>query len=245
MAREFEKVTSVSSQLDHILRSKILNGTYAADSHLPSEEKLAEELQVSRPTLRVALTKLEAEGLISRRQGHGTFVNKHVISVDAKPKSYWDFPSMIESSGRVPSIRTVSVEKRTPIKEEIEAHGLSPKEKFMVLGVVYLANDHPVIYSTALIPYKLFNTSENQYDFNRRISVYLKDHTGQEIAYSISDISPTFAPLHIAAQLEAKPDTPMIQFVDIFYNLQNEGLLYGISYFHDKVIRLRVAHSWG
>ncbi len=41
---------------------------------LPSEPKLAEQLGVSRATLREAMRTFESQGLLRRRQGLGTFV---------------------------------------------------------------------------------------------------------------------------------------------------------------------------
>ncbi len=60
----------IVEQLEHML----LEGSFAAGQKLPSERELAERFDVSRPSLREAIQKLEAKGLVSRRQGGGTFV---------------------------------------------------------------------------------------------------------------------------------------------------------------------------
>ena len=51
-------------------------GEYPPGSRLPSERQLAEQLDVSRPTVREALRILEEEGQITRRVGIGTFVSE-------------------------------------------------------------------------------------------------------------------------------------------------------------------------
>ncbi len=56
------------------LRTLLTDGTYHLHSRLPPERNLAEELHVSRSTLRKALDVLEAEGLVRRHVGRGTFV---------------------------------------------------------------------------------------------------------------------------------------------------------------------------
>jgi GntR family transcriptional repressor for pyruvate dehydrogenase complex len=53
------------------LRRSIIVGEYPADSLLPPERTLAEELGVNRLTLRAALARLEGEGLVVPRQGQG------------------------------------------------------------------------------------------------------------------------------------------------------------------------------
>lgn len=56
------------------LFARIKSGEYATDSRLPSERTLAVELGVARNTVREALDILEAEAMIRRRQGSGSFV---------------------------------------------------------------------------------------------------------------------------------------------------------------------------
>ncbi|NQV98976.1 MAG: FadR family transcriptional regulator [Rhodospirillales bacterium] len=58
------------------LRDLIRNNHYAPQSQLPAERLLAEQFQVSRSTLRLALATLEAEGELWRQVGHGTFIGK-------------------------------------------------------------------------------------------------------------------------------------------------------------------------
>jgi GntR family transcriptional regulator len=63
-------------QLENLLREKIASGKFAPGDRLPTESGLIEEYQVSRITVRQALSALAAEGLIERRQGRGTFVSE-------------------------------------------------------------------------------------------------------------------------------------------------------------------------
>jgi len=56
------------------LRGAILDGTFPPGSRLPAERALAEALDVTRITLRGALARLTARGLISAHQGRGTTV---------------------------------------------------------------------------------------------------------------------------------------------------------------------------
>ncbi|OZI66379.1 GntR family transcriptional regulator [Bordetella genomosp. 11] len=56
-----------------LLRQRLLDGVYGAEEALPGENALAQEYAVSRLTVRRALDALAQEGLVSRRQGRGTF----------------------------------------------------------------------------------------------------------------------------------------------------------------------------
>ena len=58
------------------LRSLIDRGEYAVGSRLPTERELAEQLKISRPTVREALIALEVEGRVRIRVGSGIYVNE-------------------------------------------------------------------------------------------------------------------------------------------------------------------------
>lgn len=240
-----QRVTSVRRQLEQILRERIEQGLYAAEARLPAEAKLAEELGVSRPTLRTAFTKLEAEGLITRRHGDGTYVNQHAFSVEATPKSYWNFTSLIEESGRTAQTQVLSVERRYPSAAESAIYKISAQAEVLVTTTLFLADGRPVTHSIGLLPSAYLVVEQAEYDFNRPINVCLREYCHQEISYSISDISAAFAPKAVAQALHLAPKTPVLKFVDTFFNARNEALVHGVSYFCDELIRMRVAHSWG
>lgn len=60
-------------QIADYLREGILNGTFPAGQPLPSEEALAKQFGVTRPTVRQGLTELRASGLVEAIMGRGTF----------------------------------------------------------------------------------------------------------------------------------------------------------------------------
>jgi GntR family transcriptional regulator len=66
---------AIYQQLRDIFATRIATGEWKPGAFLPSEADLAREFGVSAGTTRKALQLLEAERLLTRRQGHGTFVN--------------------------------------------------------------------------------------------------------------------------------------------------------------------------
>ncbi len=70
------KIQSVRAvdQVIQVLRTSILDGTYAIGSRLPAERTLSTSLGVNRLTLRAAISHLQAEGLLHAQQGQGVTV---------------------------------------------------------------------------------------------------------------------------------------------------------------------------
>lgn len=60
--------------IEAVLREQIVSGEYGAGDKLPTEAQLCRIFGASRPTVRQALGALEADELISREHGRGTFV---------------------------------------------------------------------------------------------------------------------------------------------------------------------------
>jgi len=65
------------------LASEIVSGKYGADGRLPSETQLVQRFGASRPTVGRALRELEQQGMITRRQGAGTFVRSSSAATGA------------------------------------------------------------------------------------------------------------------------------------------------------------------
>jgi GntR family transcriptional repressor for pyruvate dehydrogenase complex len=68
------KQAKLSDIILQTLETRILEGSLLPGQRLPPERELAKQFDVSRPSLREAIQKLEAKGLVVRRQGGGTFV---------------------------------------------------------------------------------------------------------------------------------------------------------------------------
>ncbi len=66
-------------------QSLILEGALRPGDRLPAERQMAQDLDVSRPILRDALSTLEGKGLIVARHGEGTFVADLMGEVFSQP----------------------------------------------------------------------------------------------------------------------------------------------------------------
>ncbi len=73
-----QKPADLSAQIAQAIRDAIISGQLIVDERLPSEAELADQFQVSRPTVREALKRLAAQSLIRTQRGAtgGAFVNR-------------------------------------------------------------------------------------------------------------------------------------------------------------------------
>jgi GntR family transcriptional regulator, transcriptional repressor for pyruvate dehydrogenase complex len=61
------------------IEAMIIEGSLLPGQKLPPERELAQQFNVSRPSLREAIQKLETKQLVVRRQGGGTFVSDNIL----------------------------------------------------------------------------------------------------------------------------------------------------------------------
>lgn len=80
------KSSQVTEQAVEVIHQRIQEGTYAIDSTLPSQRDLAAQLGISRASLREALTRLAALGLLEIKAGKGVYV----ISKHSKAAEQWE-----------------------------------------------------------------------------------------------------------------------------------------------------------
>lgn len=100
MPAKIIKKSSLSEQLCDILKDLILNGTYKDGDKLPTEMELTEIYQVSRLTVRSALQRLNALGLVTTKAGDGTYVNKFSVEEILK-----DITSMVPQPKMLEDVR--------------------------------------------------------------------------------------------------------------------------------------------
>lgn len=75
----------LSDDIVERLEGMILEGTLTAGARLPAERQLAEQFGVSRPSLREAIQKLVAKGMLVSRQGGGNYVAQSMGSTFSDP----------------------------------------------------------------------------------------------------------------------------------------------------------------
>lgn len=70
------KQPKLADVIENRLQKMILDGTLELGEKLLPERELAKQFDVSRPSLREAMQRLEFKGLLFRRQGGGTYVKE-------------------------------------------------------------------------------------------------------------------------------------------------------------------------
>ena len=103
-------------QIKNDIKEKILSGQLKIGDKIASEIELMELYSVSRVTLRNAISELSNEGLLIKKQGKGTFVNKNKLK--NKLEHLKSFSETCKLHGLIPSSKTLEVKVMIPTDEQ-------------------------------------------------------------------------------------------------------------------------------
>lgn len=150
------KTASLSVRAQAAIMQLIRGMDLERGNKLPREEVLAEQLGVSRTTIRQALNNLAAEGVITRHQGKGTFVNAAAIGVRVTFSPCMEIMQAIRNSGYEPSVRllssrvvddeALSVGGGRTVADVREALGLACGERLVEHDKVFFADGAPCAF---------------------------------------------------------------------------------------------------
>lgn len=136
-------------QLAARLRGQILNGEIRAGEALPSERDLCAITGASRVTVRKATELLIEEGLLSRRQGSGTFVTPRIQA----PGSFLtSFSEDASARGDAADTRWISKSIDLATDEEVRLLDLERDAKVARLNRIRLAGGEALAIENAVVP---------------------------------------------------------------------------------------------
>lgn len=141
--------TPLYLQIAKHIRAKIQDGEIADDEALPSERELTSLTGASRVTIRKAIDKLIAEGLLYRKQGSGTYVSPRIQAPSTFLSSFTDDAL---TRGAEPDVVWIVKTFSHPTADEAAELEISLSAEVARLGRVRLANGEPLAIENAVVP---------------------------------------------------------------------------------------------
>ena len=212
-----------------------------AGERLPSEPELARKLGVSRATLREAMRTFEAQGLIRRRQGSGTFVVGQVPVIEAGLELLESLETMAERLGLEITVSDLQIET-IPADEEM-AQGLEVQQGALLTRVQRVMREErrPVAYLVDVLPAEVLKSEQLPANFKGSVLDFLL-RRGDPLTVSKAAISAISAPADVAKPLQIQRGDVLLGFTSQLYHSSGRVLDYSMSYFipgyfHFHVVR--------
>jgi len=217
---------------------------YAPGQLLPSERDLMQIYNVSRLTVREAINRLVAQGMVKKKQGKGTFVNEptteHMVGSLNSSSEVFLLKNYVVKTKVIAS----KVTDPTPeIRQKLQM-STDESEKIFFLERVRYANHKPVAHIKCYLPYGPIENIEN-IDFSvAALYRTLEDYYRLELYEAYEVIEAASVGKISAALLEIEPGAPVllnqrtaylkdgrvIEYEKVFYRSD-------IFKYHNKLIR--------
>ena len=144
-------------QISAWLKDSIQVGRYKTDERLPSEIELSRMCHVNRNTLRQAIGKLTAEGLLRKVKGLGTFVSaSEPIALRHKLNRISSFSRELRQAGIREKTRLLQKGYKKPPGRVARSLALDADSRVIAIRRLRTGDDIPLIYEETYLPEDLF-----------------------------------------------------------------------------------------
>ena len=226
-------------QLKQLLLDAIKRGDYPVDSLIPTENELSEMFQISRTTVRQAITELVQEGWLYRVASKGTFVARLKIKQDFI-KRLETFNEQISRTGRKPSTMVLALETGSMSKAARSRFGIADKDRFVRLYRRRFADDEPIVTVETWLPLEKCGfvmdhdlSSESLYNvlaLSDRTRICRVNRVLEAVAANSSDVE----------NLGLQRGRPILLSTTVGYNRADEPIEYSIARYRGDRNRFEV-----
>ena len=214
--------TPLHVQIHDFLRKSILSDELESDSPIPSERELAEDLAVSRMTVRQALNALRKEGLIYQKRGRGTFVSARKFDVHSRNLN--GFSDEMKRRGMSPKSLVMEMGKETANRETAERLNLSGADEVFKIKRLRLADYIPMAIETTYLPAEMFADLE-RFDFEQN-SLYqiLENNYGMNVYAAAEDLEASICDDQISEMLGVRKKSPLLIVYRTVFTQDNQPI---------------------
>lgn len=214
-------------EIQNLLLQRIKNGDYQEGQLIPKEVDLAEQLNVSRPTVRHAIRNLVQAGYLERRKKRGTIITQtkikqqftHVIE---------SYNTEIQNNGLVAKTQVLNFSTEKASDEVAEALTIKPNTEVYKLVRLRSADNKPVVFVVTYLPIAQLSDLQ-KIDFTHHSLYSELAKAGLEITHVSRKIEVHPATEEEAQLLETDIKAPIFYFHTIGFTKDHRALEYSIA----------------
>jgi GntR family transcriptional regulator len=220
------------------LRDDILTGRRAPGERLPSEHELADEYSTSRPTVRRAVARLKAEGLVVTEQGRGAFVRpKPHVRLLISGASYRKhrrlglpgFNAQALEQGQAPEQQLREVATIGAPAEVAMRLDLDEDSPVVVRRRIFFVDKDPVAFCDSYYPAAIAHGTviAEHRRIKGGVHAAIEDPEGpirRQVARSVDDVLSRMPTQAEADELKLPLGVPVIRVLRTFYDSEGQAL---------------------
>lgn len=214
-------------------------------SKLPSEPKLAQQLGVSRATLREAMRTFESQGLLRRRQGLGTFVVVPTQVIDSGLEILESIETQAEKAGLDVTMGDYEINRILADAEQAQKLQIQKGDPVIRVNRAILTDDAPVAYLVDTLSENILSADILKANFTGSVLDLLIQFGDPPLSISKTEISAIHAPADVAKALDIQRGDTLLLLKGLLFNEEGNPIDYSHSYFLPGYFRLHIIRKIG
>ncbi len=215
------------AQLERLLRELAATPEHRAGARMPDELSLAKELGVSRNTVRTAIERMVAEGILERRRGVGTHVTRPAV---ADHRAEWTrFIEELEPRGDLVQIASATASHQVAGAEPALALGLAAETVVVRLERVLSSPDGPLGRLRSWFHPRVALTGQE--DFRRPLWEVIERDLGAIPTAAHEEIAAVAADAELARALVVSRNTPVLLRRRVVLDSQGRPLEFALGWY--------------
>lgn len=139
--------TPLYNQLAEQLRQEICAGKFSQGEKIPSEFELSSLYNVSRSTVRKAISVLVSENLLEKAHGKGTFVSSPKINQNSS--GFLSFTENVKSMGKTLITKTIHIAHVVPTDHQKRFFKLDEGKELLQIERLRYIDNNPICIETS------------------------------------------------------------------------------------------------
>ncbi len=241
MARRETTLQAAHGRLRDLIDSEFRPG-----DKLPNERDLADQLEVSRATVREVLGQLAAEGVVTRTWGIGTFVHDGAGRVPVSIGDVVALRDRITATGHRPALHDATVTRADCPADCAAVLGLPPGTPVWRVERLFAVNGVAAAWIRDHLPLEV---SGRDLDPSGLVSIdldlfeFLASATGMPVRRAEIELAAVLAEGEAAARLGVPAGHPLVSAIQTGYNPQGLALFHGHITVRTDVLTLRITRG--
>lgn len=228
----------LSTQAHEAILQSISRGQFP-NGQLPPEDVLATQLGVSRTTVRAALQVLQRDGLVTRRRGIGTVVNRTVIPNRLALQRLAGFKVVLSELGYDAAVE-IDTSFERPKKSWCSRLLTSSTSYVYVVRRLFMANGKPAILAVDVANCDALCKRPSDDLRPEDIYAFFREYGRHPIDYAVVEILPRAASSATSRALGIRRGAPHLLLAETSYNVENDVVAFSEIAVNDSYVRFDV-----
>jgi len=240
-AMEELRVIPIYQRIRIQLYKDISSGLLKVGDMIPTEVSMMKRFHASRTTIRRAISSLVKEGIIIRKAGKGSFVNRNFPKTRIRMRGSFKDILDVAKSTSVKVLRFESIEPPLEVAKQLQ---VKKGQRVLCINRVRFAKDTPFLYSVNYLPNEIGRFLSIQDLEEKPLIQLLTEKCHQTLKKAVQHFGATVADDSIAEILKVPMGFPLLTIHRITHSSEDKPINLFLGHFRSDLYVFTTVFSY-